>query len=217
VSDIFHEVDEEVRRERLKQFWERYGNYAITAACVLVLGIGAWRAWEWWQLKESAKAGAAFQSAMTLSEEGKGKEAEAAFARLASEGTSGYRVLARFQEAAQVAKADPQSAVKIYDSIAADGATDRVLRDMASIRAATLLVDSAPYEEIRARLEPLSARDRAFHHTARELLALSAWKNKDSAAARRWFDLILTDTETPAGMRSRVEVLMTLSGDTSKG
>src|SRR5262249_59045441 len=38
VSDIFHEVDEEVRREQLKKLWDRYGNYAVAAAGLLLVG-----------------------------------------------------------------------------------------------------------------------------------------------------------------------------------
>ena len=67
-----------------------------------------------------------------------------------------------------------------------------------------------------AELEPLAAADRPFRHTARELLALSAWRNGDAAAAKRWLDLIATDAETPAGTRQRMEVLMTLSNDKAK-
>ena len=43
VSDIFTEVDEEVRREQLKKLWDKYGNYAVAAAVLLVLAIGGWR------------------------------------------------------------------------------------------------------------------------------------------------------------------------------
>ena len=66
------------------------------------------------------------------------------------------------------------------------------------------------------KLEPLTAADRPFRHTARELLALAAWRAADRAAAKRWFDIIATDAETPAGTRQRMEVLMTLSGDKAK-
>ena len=41
VSDIFHEVDEEVRREQLKKLWDRYGNYVVAAAFLLVAAVAA--------------------------------------------------------------------------------------------------------------------------------------------------------------------------------
>jgi hypothetical protein len=80
------------------------------------------------------------------------------------------------------------------------------------------LVDGTPYAEMRARLEPLTAADRTFRHSAREILALSAWKSGDLAAARQWTDLIITDPQTPSGTRSRAEVLSELiTAASSKG
>ena len=46
MADIFHEVDEEVRRERLKKLWDRYSIYIIALAVLIVAAIGAWRAYE---------------------------------------------------------------------------------------------------------------------------------------------------------------------------
>jgi len=77
-------------------------------------------------------------------------------------------------------------------------------------------VDSAPLAELTAKLEPLTTAGRPFRHSAREILALAAWRANDAAAAKRWFDLIATDAETPAGTRQRIDVLMTLSGARAK-
>ena len=209
MSDIFQEVDEEVRRERLKQLWDRHGNAIIAAAVVIVVAIGGWRTYQWWEAKKAAEAGAAFEAAADLANEGKHAEAEAAFAKIATEGTAGYRVLARFRAAAELAQSDPKAAVKAYDDLAA-GSIGPVLQDLAVVRAGLLLVDTAPYEELRARLEPLTSANRAFHHTARELLALAAWRAGDVTATRRWADLITTDVETPPATRSRVDMLMAL-------
>lgn len=216
MSDIFQEVDEEVRRERLQQLWERHGNLIVALALLIVLGVGGWRGYDWWENRKAAESGAAFEAAVALAESGKQDEAQAAFSKLAKEGSSGYRVLARFREAAELAKTDPAAAVKAYDSLAAESALGRSLQDLATIRAGLILVDTATPTELATRLEPLTATDRPFRHTARELLALGAWRAGDAAAAKRWFDLIATDIETPAGTRQRIEVLMTLSGAKAK-
>ncbi len=217
MADIFQEVDEEVRRERLEQLWKKHGNLIVAVALVILAAIGGWRAYSWWQDKKAAEAGAAFEAASTLADEGKHQEAEAAFAKLAAEGTPGYRALARFREAAQLALHDPKAAVGIYEALASDASIDRLLQDLAAVRAGLILVDSAPYADLRARLEPLAAADRPFRHSARELLALSAWRSGDGAAARRWIDSIVGDPETPAGIRNRVEVLLALIPTDGKG
>jgi hypothetical protein len=92
-----------------------------------------------------------------------------------------------------------------------------VLQDLAALRAAALLIDTGALEEAQRRLEPLAANDRTFRHTAREFLVLAAWRAGDTAAAKRWFDLIMTDAQTPAATRSRVEMLMALGTGASRG
>ena len=217
MSDIFREVDEEVRREQLKKLWERYGTYVAAAAVVVVAGIAAWRGYEWWEAKKATETGAAFEAASTLAEAGKHVEAEAAFAKIAVEGTSGYRNLARLREAAQLAQVDAKAAIAAYDNIAADAGVGPVLQDLAALRAGAMLVDAGSFDEARRRLEPLAANERTFRHTAREMLVLAAWRAGDAAAAKRWFDVTATDAQTPPATRSRVEMLMALGASESKG
>jgi hypothetical protein len=216
VSDIFNEVDEEVRREKLQQLWDRHQTLIIGAAILLVLLVGGWRLYEWYEAKQAAEAGTAFNSAMTLSTEGKHAEAEAAFAKVAQTGSANYRDLARLQAAGEIAQRDAKAAVEAYDAIAADPRIAQTLRDLAAVRAGFLLVDTAPYEDIRRRLEPATAPDRAFRNSARELLALSALRANDTASAGKWFEMIVADPAAPPGLRQRIQMLMALAGDHGK-
>jgi hypothetical protein len=143
VSDIFSEVDEEVRRERLQQLWDKYSLYIIAVAVLIVAGIGGWRGYEYWVAQKAAVAGAAFENAITLSEQGKHAEAQAAFAKVAAEAPQGYAVLARFRAAAELAQVKTEDAVKAYDALAADNSLGANWQDLAALRAGMLLVDSA--------------------------------------------------------------------------
>lgn len=216
MSDIFREVDEDVRRERLQKLWERHSNLIVAAALLVVLGVGGWRGYEYWEGQKAAESGTAFEAAVTLAEAGKQAEARAEFGKVAKEGSGGYRTLARFRDTAELGKLNPAAAVKEYDALAADGSIGRTLQDLAVVRGAMIDVDTAPLAELAAKLEPLTAAGRPFRHSARELLALAAWRANDQAAAKRWFDLIATDAETPASMRQRIDVLMALSGTKAK-
>lgn len=207
MADIFHEVDEEVRRERLKQLWDRYSILIVAAAVLIVGGIAGWRGYEYWVSQKAAAAGAAFESAVTLSEQGKHAEAEAAFAKIGADAPAGYRVLARFRAAAELGQVKPDDAVKAYDALAADSSLGLTWQDLAATRAGLLLVDTAPLADMQRRLQPLTEANRPFRHTARELLALSAWRGKDRAAAQRYIDMIVADAETPPGTRARIDVL----------
>jgi hypothetical protein len=217
LADIFHEVDEEVRRERLQKLWERYSIHITALAVLIVAGIGAWRGYEWWLAKQAAAAGAQFEQALTLSEQGKRTEAEATLARIVADAPAGYRMLARFRAAAELAQSKPADAVKAFDRIAADDTLGTTLQDLAALRAGMLLVDSAALSEMRRRLDPLTAPDRDFRASARELLALSAWHNKDFTAARHYIDMLTQDAETPPSARARAEVLLALIAGAGNG
>ena len=210
VADIFHEVDEEVRRERLRKLWDRYSIYLIALAVLIVVGMAAWRGYEYWVAKKAAAAGAEFEAAVALSEQGKQTEAEAAFVKVAAEAPSGYRVLARMRAAGALAQSKPADAVKAYDELSADTSLGIIWQDLAAVRAGLLLVDTAPLADMRRRLDPVAEPTRSFRHTARELLALSAWRNHDVAAARKYIDMIAGDAESPIGVRARADVLSAL-------
>ncbi len=216
MSDIFREVDEEVRRDQFKKLWERYGIFIIALAVLFVAAVGGWRGYQWWQAKQAAVSGAAFNSAVLLSDLGKHEEAEAAFAKLSKEGTTSYRALAAMREAAELVQRDSKAAVDAFDALANNRALGPVMQELAALRAGYVLVDTVPYEEIRRRIEPLTGADRVYRHSARALLALSAWRTNDAATARRWFEMILADGDTPAGIRTQADILMALLGTEGK-
>ena len=210
MSELFNEVDEEVRRDQLKKLWDQYSIYIVAGALLIIAAVGGWRGYQYLEAKKAAQAGATFDKAAELSEQNKHSEAEAAFAELAAKAPSGYRQLARLRAAAEAGSRDPQAAAKLYDDIAADSSVSAPEQDLARIRAAGLLLGTSTYPNMLERLEPATVAGATFRHTARELLALSAWRANDTAAARRWLDLIANDGETPPSLRSRAEALQAL-------
>lgn len=210
MSELFDEVDEEVRREQLKKLWDKYSIYIIALAVVIIAGVGGWRGYQYLEAKKAAEAGATFDRAAELADQNKHAEAEAAFADLAAKAPAGYRILARLRMAAEVAARDKPAAARMYDEIAADASVAAPERDLARIRAAQLLLETTTYPNMLQRLEPAAGKDGAFRHSARELLALSAWRANDAAATRQWLDMIANDGDTPPGLRSRAEALQAL-------
>ena len=199
-----------MRRERLKKLWERYSVLIVSVIVLIIAGVGGWRGYDYLETKKAQEAGAAFEAAATLSEENKPAEAEAAFNKIAAEAPKGYRTLALLRAASEAVKRDPQAAAKLFDAISADGSVGTSEQDLARVRAAGLLMESLSFADMIKRLEPATAAERTYRHTAREMLALSAWRNNDTTAARQWLDAIAADAQTPASMRSRAEALQAL-------
>jgi hypothetical protein len=210
VSELFDEVDEEVRRDQLKKLWDKYSIYIIAAALLVIAAVGGWRGYQYVEARKAAEASTAFNRAVELSEQGKHEDAEKAFADLAAKAPYGYRLLSRFHQAAELASRDPKAAAKMFDELAADSSVGAEQQELARIRAAGLLVDSATYADMKQRLEPDTVPAATFRHSARELLALSAFHANDTTAARLWLDQISADNETPPSLRSRAEALQAL-------
>ena len=97
MTELFDEVDEEVRRDQLKKLWDSYSLYIVALALLIIAGVGGWRGYQYLEAKKAAEAGDAFNKAVELSDQNKHAEAEAAFTDLAAKAPSGYRMLARFR------------------------------------------------------------------------------------------------------------------------
>lgn len=213
MSDIFSEVDEEVRRERYLKLWQAYGKYAIAGVVVIALGVAGALGWREYKQRQTRVEGEQFATAAALLETSKPADVAAAFAKVASEATGGYRILAGLQAAAAYAKAgDTQAAVAAYDRIAADSGIDRRYRDLAAYLAALHLLNTGAPAELERRLQPLAAPESPWQYSARELLALTRLRAGDTVKARQEFTALADDAVAPAGIRARAaEMLAALS------
>ncbi len=210
MSDFIREVEEEYRRDKAIEFWAKYQNWIIGLAIVIVLAAGGWRYYEHQRKLAAEVAGSRFEAAVQLVRDGKGKEAEEAYLDIARSGPPGYAVLARFRAASELGARDPAEAVKIYDLLAADPVVEPLMQNVARLRAAILLVDTADAAQIKQRVEPLAAPTSTFRHSARELLGLASMRTGDFEAAGRWFDMIVADSAAPQGLRERAGTMLGL-------
>ena len=62
MSNIFKEVDEEVRRDKATEYWNKHGSKMIGAAVAIVLAVAGWRFYDDYQFKERAAMGASSSS-----------------------------------------------------------------------------------------------------------------------------------------------------------
>ena len=64
MSELFDEVDEDVRRDQLKKLWEKYSIVIVAAAILIIAAVGGWRGYQYLEAKKAAEAGAAFDKAV---------------------------------------------------------------------------------------------------------------------------------------------------------
>ena len=196
MSDIFQEVDEEVRRDKAAEFWKKYQNLILAGAALIVLAAGGFRYWQYERERAQQAAGDQFQQALAALEGGKLDEAKAGLDKIAAQAPSGYRALAQMTAAGAEASKDPQGALGAFDAISGDAAIDPLLRDAARLRAALLRVDIAGEEQKgAAALTSLSTDNGPYRRLARLALGALALERKDYDDAAKQFDLVLGDPE----------------------
>ena len=210
MSDIFNEIDEEVRRDKVLQFWQRHQNSLIVLLLAVVLGSAGFTSWQQHQKKQAELLSARYEAAIEESRAGRSDDAERILAELVKEAPDGYKLLSRFRLAAETGKADPTKSIAAYDVLAADGSLPVLLRDIARYRAAVLASGQIDAKALAARLEPLTAKPGPMTGLAQELLGLSAMQAGDYDQAGRLFDAITIDRTSPQSLRQRVEIYLGL-------
>lgn len=211
-TDTFvREVQEEMRRERLAQLWDRFGAIAIGLAALLVIGVGGYKYAEYRSLNARESASKAFEAATRLASAGKAQEAQQAFETLVKSAPEGYGTLARLRVAGALAEENKRDeAVVAYDAVVKDGSADVLLRDFAAVQAALLRVDTADWTEMQNRLKDLINDGNAWRASARELLGLAAMKAGNPDEARKAFEQILGDSSATPATAQRAQVMMTI-------
>lgn len=209
-DEFIREVDEEYRRDRIAQIWQRYNGVIIAVVVLIVAAVGGWRYWEHHQETLSQAAALQYEDALRLSREEKSKEAEGALEALAKEGSTGYGLLARFRLAAELGRENPENGASAYDALANDGSVGELWQGLARLRAAWLRIDTAEPSKLRPDLERLAVATNPWRHSARELLGLSGLKAGDMDYAGRWFDEIAADRDTPPALKQRLAIYTAL-------
>lgn len=211
MSDIFREIDEDIRQDRLKKLWDRFGPYVIGLAVLIVVVTAGYRGWQYWQTSQSEATGDQFVAALNLADEGQHDEAIVALTEIANSGSGGYPVLAAFRIAAEKASTgDSTGAVAEYDQIVSRGDVPALVGDLARLRAAMVLADSASVDELSTRIGDLANTGNPWRQSAREILGFAAYRENDLTTARQYFTDIADDEETGQAAKTRADMMLSL-------
>jgi hypothetical protein len=213
VSDIFQEVDEELRHDKWLQFWKQYQNYIIGLAALIVIATAAVTYWRHYDQQQREAEGLHYVLALDDARSGKLAEAADALSALAGGAHAGRAIVARFEAAALRARAgDQASAVATYDAIAKDGAVDQIYRDLATVLWGLHAVDTIDPPVVVDRLAPVTTLDNPWHATALEVTAVVHLKTGDRAAAKADYQKIADDLTAPRGLRARAAQMVAALG-----
>ncbi len=212
-DQLMREIDEDLKREQWQKLWKAYGRYAVgglVLVLVVILGFVGWREYREGSL---AHDGNIYWQADRAAAFGDHAAAAEGFGVLVEHGSGGYPALAGLRQAASLATAgDRESALELYDRIAAEAGSDSATGQLAQLYAAMMMLDGGGTRQIAERLEPLAADGAPWRFSARELQGLLAMRDGDNAEAQRIFDALIADPETPTTLRNRASELNVMAG-----
>jgi hypothetical protein len=209
ITDTFvREVDENLRRDQLRDFFKAYGNWLIAG---VVLFLAASGGLIWWHQHQVQKAeGQIEQLSGVYTDIGAGKIAQSqqTLDKLSDSGSKAVRASARFARAAlAIQQGDLKTAIATYKSLADDSGLPQPYRDAALVRQTALEFDQIQPQEVISRLQPLAKPGEPWFGSAGEMTALALAKQGKRAEAGQLFAMIAKDNTVPSSIRDRATQL----------
>ena len=188
-NDAFlREVDDELRRDQLLTFWERYGRWTIVGIVAALAAFGGFLYWQHRQTEAAGVQGEQLQAAYDQLGNGQPDAAAKALAPIAQTGRPGYRALAQMTEAdILLSKKQDKAAAAKFAAIAADSSVAQPFRDLALIRQTVAEYDTLKPQVVIERLRPIAVPANAYFGSAGELVAMAYLDSgrRDRAITRR--------------------------------
>jgi hypothetical protein len=214
MSDIFREVDEDLRRYKMMRLFKRYGGLAVGVALVIVVATAGWVAWSNWRQTQREADTAQLVAALDSAATAPAKSADA-LAGFAGKAPPDLAALGRLSEAAlRSHDGNGEAAIAIYDALAAGTGVPPIYRDLATLLSVMRQSANGDAAALQARLAPLTVETNPWRHSARELTAVLAARAGDKDRARTILQQLADDVQAPAGVRSRAADLAALYGRT---
>ena len=206
--DLFDEVEEQLRSDRYRTLALRVLPWVVGIALLALAATVGWSVWKNNQDKAAFKASDEYLAALEARAGHDDTRAFGMFADVAKNGTPVYRTLALMQQGGQRMDAnDVDQAVKFFDQ-AAEVAPDPMLGDLARLKSALALLDTAPYAELEKRLTPLTKDGAPYRMQAKEALAFAKLMGGKAAEARGDFAVLSLSPDSSDAMRDRARLAM---------
>jgi hypothetical protein len=218
ISETFvREVDENLRRDQLRDFFKQNGTWLIIAVVLFLVASGGFI---WWKQHQVQRSGAEVEKLAEIYKDiGAGNVAQAPqqLDELTNSGSKAVRASALFARAAlALQQSNTKLATSTYKSIADDESLPQAYRDAALIRETALEFDQVQPQDVIARLQPLAKPGEPWFGSAGEMTALALIKEGKKQEAGQLFAAIAKDSGVPETIRTRaVQVAGTLGVDAS--
>lgn len=206
-EDAFiREIDEELKNEKIKKIWDKYGLFIIIFVVAAVFAAVSFESVQAWKDKRNQEMSDTFAYALNLQNQGRYAEAKEVLVSLQNSDRGIYSDIAKMQEASLLVEQNQlQDAMKVLESITQNEDFNPQIRDIATLKLASFKLKDAPAEEIKTLLAPLTADQSVWKNTAKELLAMLAVREKDFQGAKNLYQEISESPEAADTLKARAQ------------
>ncbi|MDC9700702.1 MAG: tetratricopeptide repeat protein [Alphaproteobacteria bacterium] len=207
---IFHGIDKELRRDKMKVIWSRYWLFIALSAFLFVVSAGGYVFWKWNLNARINESGMRFEMLLDLIEQGKTEEASQALEDFFENGEGGYKDFSFFIKAGlAMERGERAESLSVYEALSVN-ASDEALRSLARIESVRLSFDEADRKAIEQNLAPLLVDGSPWRASALELSGLAAYRSGDILEAERIFRQIFINPDAPEGVRQRSRIMLSV-------
>lgn len=208
MPDIFDEISSELRRDRAREVWNRYGIFVIGLALAIILSVAGVSIYQAYIKNSNEAASLRFETMQSKIANAEAARAIEALARFAEAENNGYGLLADFHRARHLLDLGRKAeAVELFEKLAKQALLPPTLRDYARISAAYALLGTISAAQLEEQLVDMLRGDNALRHSAREIVALGYYLEADYLAAHEIYRIALADPELPQMLATRLNIV----------
>ena len=208
MSNLFNEIDDDLRQDRLKTIWATYKNSIYTAVIVISLVLIGSEAYQYYSQSKSEKSGLILSQ---IVESATGDESQLIndyIDELLESGTSDYKTYALLLKSDNfISQNKLDDARETYMDLVKK-AENSFIRDLAKLKLSYLNVDSVSFDQIQEDLSSLLESDTPLSLFAYEVLVMSAYKHGLNERGIEYLNIIIKSEKTTNGMFDRAQMML---------
>ena len=212
MGDIFQEVEEDIRSDKVRSIWKKYRVYIILLLLLIVCSGGIKSFWDYYKLKNlETRSENYFKAIDLINQDGGigGIQALTTFSEQNGENENYLTMISNFTEAAlRRNNNDLKNSLEIY-SVIINGDIDITYKDYAKIQSAEVLMELKNYKEAKVFLSEVTGS--LFSNIAKEYTGYIELYEGNTSKAKDIFQEIVDDASVQNTIKDRIkEILVTL-------
>ena len=204
-TDAFiREVDEDVKNDNLRVFWNKYGIYVVLFVVFCLTLAVSFESIKAWKIRRDQAMTNAYIATLNMKETGKLKESLAMLRKMSEEGNGIYRDIAKLQAVnVLLEQGHKQEALDELANIVDNVKINESLRSASRLKLVALQFDDLETAKIEEILSPI-VQDKNWAPYAQDFIAMAAVKDGNLEKAKTIYSDILTMPDLSDEFKSRV-------------